>query len=282
MLKLNWGYNVLGQLLGAPVVEDQSKRRLTPRRENAEITDERSSRATEMDQYPQLEDPDESEPFIPEESYTEDKSPHSNISEENELPLVPLPPKSPVLRFTRWTIFGVYRRIFLCVVLLNIWQGHRIITMKRRSKYSPLLVDMSTAAAANMFLAILMRQDYVLNLLFKITWCVPFRAPLRLRRSLAKIYEYGGLHSGAAFCSVIWWTLLSLILVHEYWTIRIADPLIMLCTFIVVGISWAMLITAYPTMRASRHNTFEVIHRFGGWAVLALFWPELWLFTRKY
>ena len=115
--------------------------------------------------------------------------------------------------------------------------------MKRRSKYSPLLVDISTAASANMLIAILIRQDYVLNTLFKLTWFIPFWFPLRVRRSLAKLYEYGGLHFGAAVCSVLFFTLLSAILIWEFITIRIADPLIMMCTFTVICILWASLMS---------------------------------------
>jgi len=239
-----------------------------------------ATKLLEMDPIVRSEEDREAEPFLAEEEVlTDSKFYNASTSAEPILPIA-LPPKGRFLRFARWTVFGVYRRIFLSIFIVNIWQGHRIITMKRRSKYSPLLVDISTAASANMLLAILMRQDYIINLLFKICWFVPFWAPLRLRRSLAKIYEYGGLHSGAAVCSVLWFTLLAGILTWEFVTIRIADPLIILWSFVVVGVLWTMLITAYPTFRASRHNTFENIHRFGGWAVLVIFWPELWLFTR--
>ena len=234
-----------------------------------------------MGPYLKMDETAEDEPFLSDERYTEDKFPSSSSS---QIDLVssehPLPPRNSFLRFTRYTVFGVYRRIFLVVFIINIYHGHHILTMKRRSKYSPLLVDISTAASANMLVAILIRQDYIINTLFRLCWLVPFRIPLRIRRSLAKMYEYGGLHSGAAVCSVLWFSLLSAILTWEFMTIRIADPLIMMCTFTVVGILWAMLITAYPRIRAWRHNTFENVHRFGGWAVLGLFWPELYLFTR--
>lgn len=231
----------------------------------------------EMGSYAIMDENLESEPFLTENREAEIKT---GIRSVEILPDIKLPPRGKVLRFARWTVFGVYRRIFLAVVLLNIWHGHKIITMKRRSKYSPLLVDISTAAAANMLVAVLIRQDYIINTLFRLCWFVPFWMPLRIRRSLAKMYEYGGLHSGTAFCSVMWFSLLSAILTWEFITIRIADPLIMMCTFLVIGILWAMLITAYPAFRSWKHNTFEIIHRFGGWAVLGLFWPELWLFTR--
>jgi hypothetical protein len=231
----------------------------------------------EMDTYLK-DDNGEEEPFLSDPSYTEAKISRPSIDHVLSRPT--LPPRGRLLRFARYTIFGVYRRIFLAVFVINAYHGLKIVTMKRRSKYSPLLVDTSTAAAANMLVAILIRQDYVLNILFRLCWFIPFSTPLRIRRSIAKIYEYGGLHSGAAVCSVLWFSLLSAILTWEFITIRIADPLIMMCTFTVIAILWAMLITAYPQVRSWRHNTFENVHRFGGWIVLGLFWPELYLFTR--
>lgn len=234
----------------------------------------------EMNTYSKADDANEEEPFLSK-PYGEAKSSSSSAhATESGSLAVALPPRNRWLRFSRFTVFGVYRRIFLAVFIINAYYGHDILTKKRRSKYSPLLVDISTAASANMLIAILVRQDYVLNSMFWLTWFVPFAMPLRVRRSIAKIYEYGGLHSGAAVCSVLWFSLLGAILTWEFINLRIVDPFIMIFTFAVVAILWAMLIVAYPKIRAKRHNTFENVHRFGGWIVLGIFWPELWLFTR--
>ena len=234
-----------------------------------------------MDQYLNMDEASEVEPFLQETGYPESKllSP-SSFDEEDELSAHTLPPRGRLLRFTRWTVFGVYRRIFLTVFLFNAYHAHKIITMKRKSKYSPLLVDLSTAAAANMLVTILIRQEYVLNSLFRLCWFVPFATPLRIRRSIAKIYEYGGLHSSTAVCSVMYFSLITAILAREWYTFRIRDPWIITCSFTVIAILWTMVIVAYPTIRARRHNAFEMLHRFGGWVVLGVFFPELWLFTR--
>src|SRR6187402_3228915 len=106
-------------------------------------------RGMELSTLLQTDEGSENEPFLTEEVFTDSKFSNANTSVEPILP-VALPPKGRFLRFARWTVFGVYRRIFLSIFIINIWQGHRIITMKRRSKYSPLLVDISTAASANM------------------------------------------------------------------------------------------------------------------------------------
>jgi hypothetical protein len=232
------------------------------------------SMAMELESYPMSEV--EQEPLLPDTQKEQDPPPIKLLNIETPA----LPPRSRVLQFTRNPAFSVYRRIFLSIFLINIYHAHHIITMRRRSKYSPLLVDLSTAASANMLVAILVRQDYILNTLFRLCWLIPFVTPLRIRRSIAKIYEYGGLHSGAAVCSVLYFSLLSAILTREYMTFRIADPLIMISTFTIVAILWCMLIAAYPTIRSKRHNIFEATHRFGGWIVLGTFFPQLWLFTR--
>jgi hypothetical protein len=113
----------------------------------------------------------ESEPFLLEDRERDVKTADPSVE---ILPDIRLPPRGRILEITRWKVFGVYRRIFLAVVLLNIWHGHKIITIKRRSKYSPLLVNISTAAAANMLVAVLIRQDYIINTLFRFCWFVPF------------------------------------------------------------------------------------------------------------
>lgn len=222
----------------------------------------------------------EEEPFLSSLREPEIKPLSASVGANDEFLDYSLPPRGNVLRFTRWTIFGVYRRLFMTVFIFNAYHAHKIITMQRKSKYSPLLVDISTAAAANMLAAILIRQEYILNSLFRVCWFVPHATPLRIRRSIAKIYEYGGFHSSTAICSVLYFSLLSAILAREWMTFRIVDPLIIACSLVVMVILWTMVIVAYPTIRAHRHNTFEMFHRFGGWIVLAVFWPELWLFTR--
>jgi len=227
-----------------------------------------------------IDETDEEEPFLSIPKYSEIKLPSISAGVNDELLDHSLPPRGKLLRFTRWTVFGVYRRLFMTVFIFNAYHAHKIITMKRKSKYSPLLVDLSTAAAANMLAAILIRQEYVLNTLFRLCWLVPHSTPLRIRRSLAKIYEYGGFHSSTAICSVLYFSHLSAILAREWVTYRIVDPLIITCSLAVMIILWTMVIVAYPAIRARRHNAFEMLHRFGGWAVLAIFWPELWLFTR--
>jgi NAD(P)H-flavin reductase len=118
----------------------------------------------------------------------------------------------------------------------------------------------------------------------RITWLIPHTAPLRLRRILAKIYELGGVHSGAAVSSIIWFAIFTGFLTKEMidfstpqWTVK--QPAIVTMSYTLLLILLLLALTAYPTARFMAHNTFENVHRWGGWFSLALFWVELVLFA---
>jgi NAD(P)H-flavin reductase len=111
---------------------------------------------------------------------------------------------------------------------------------------------------------------------------MPVSAPLYIRRVLCKVYEYGGIHSGAAICSVIWFILFTAIFTRDFVlspSSRIKFPAILVTTYILLVFLLMLVTTAYPKFRMTSHNTFENFHRWGGWFSLALFWVELLLFA---
>lgn len=185
--------------------------------------------------------------------------------------------KNRVFRHARHTFINVYRRLFSIVFVANIIG--LVVVLVRNADSSPPLSDLATAASANVMVALLIRQDYVVNVLFKICWCVPLSAPLRLRRLLAKVYEYGGVHSGAAASSVMWFAALTAFLTKQFVYTQLRDVPIMTFTYVLLGLLVAIVITAYPKFRFRSHNTFENVHRWAGWSSLLLFWVELVLFA---
>ncbi|MGC7097856.1 hypothetical protein ACPZ19_24565 [Amycolatopsis lurida] len=116
--------------------------------------------------------------------------------------------------------------------------------------------EASSMVLANFTLAVLVRQQYVINLLFRLATSVPKHWPLRVRWTMGKVYHFGGSHVGASLCATAWFpfTAPSLVL-----------------TWVIVGLLAAMIVLALPSWRARHHDWFERSHRFGGWAVLALF-----------
>lgn len=185
----------------------------------------------------------------------------------------------PWLRHARHTFGNVYRRLFTVVFISNMIAF--IIILSKSPKPSEIAIsNVATASAANISVAIMIRQEYVINLLFKLCWSVPKSAPLRLRRMLAKVYEFGGVHSGTGVCSTIWFILFTALLTRQAATKVMQDPAVLTITYILLTLLLAIIIFAYPTLRSRKHNTFENVHRFAGWAALILFWVELVLYSK--
>lgn len=206
-------------------------------------------------------------------------SPLSPSAEKYSLPL-PQKRQPRLFRHARHTFLNVYRRLFSLVSIANLI-GLIVVLVRNAGSSSPPLSDLATAASANVMVALLIRQDYIVNILFKICWSIPLWAPLRVRRSLAKIYEYGGVHSGTGFCSVLWFAILTGYLTKDFLSGLLKDAAIMTFTYILLTLLLAIVITAYPRIRFMSHNTFENVHRWAGWGSLLLFWAELVLFANN-
>lgn len=130
-------------------------------------------------------------------------------------------------------------------------------------------------ALANFTLAVLVRQQYVINALFWLATRAPVTWPLRIRWTLAKVYHFGGLHVGGATAGTLWFLGLLPVLVGA----GAPGPVLA-----VSGALGALLLvmtgTALPPYRNRFHDQFEKIHRFGGWTVLLLFWVQTVLVVR--
>lgn len=195
---------------------------------------------------------------------------------------LPVKRQTRVIRHARHTFLNVYRRLFSFVFIANLVGLAGLLSKHHHWLQNPPLSAFATAAAANILVALLIRQDYIVNLCFKATWLIPISAPLRVRRVLAKVYEYGGVHSGAAISSVMWFALLTGFLTNEYAAGHVApDPAaITVFSYALLLLLFALCVTAYPRFRFASHNTFEQVHRWAGWFSLALFWVEIILFAR--
>ncbi|KAF8849268.1 nonribosomal peptide synthetase 12 [Acephala macrosclerotiorum] len=187
-----------------------------------------------------------------------------------------LPPKKGRhgLRALRHRIFSLYRRLFSMVFVGNIIA---VLSMIGLGKTGHALQNVSTAVAANLCMAVLMRQEHVINLLFTIACSVPTSSPLWLRRNCAKVYHIGGLHSGCAVASTIW-----LVIFTAGTTIVHTDATVLVVSYLIIALLLAMLVFAHPTMRQKYHDKFELVHRFAGWTALALFWAQTLVFANDF
>ncbi|MFF5492506.1 hypothetical protein [Streptomyces aquilus] len=169
-----------------------------------------------------------------------------------------LPPLTPRLRrLLKHPRLMHYNRLWALVLLANgafLW-----------ASWTPSTRTMSHMALADLALAVLARQQYVINLFFRLATWAPTSWPLKVRWTLGKVYHFGGLHVGGALAGTTWF-LAATISTHNTRQATVGWALLTLLTLIIA--------TALPPFRSRHHDHFEKIHRFGGWTALALFWTH--------
>lgn len=194
------------------------------------------------------------------------------------LPALPLKKDRPILRRIRHNLITVYQRLFSIVFFANIIAFVVLLVQYRNGQPSgPPLSNIANAAAANILGAILIRQEYVINALYNICCWTPTSWPLRIRRIIAKLYHFGGVHSGCAVSAVAWFILYTVLLTRDYVTGSFNEPAILAITYILLILFFAICIFAIPKFRVFSHNTFEAVHRFAGWTSVGLFWVDILL-----
>jgi hypothetical protein len=192
------------------------------------------------------------------------------------------PPTAPLRRILKHPRLMHHNRLVALVLAANLallvhaltaggwWSGGHIE-----------LGAISAAVLANFALAILIRQQYVINLLFWLATRAPTHWPLRIRWTLAKVYHFGGLHVGGALAGTMWFFVLTVSTTLA--TLR-GDPAVsaglLVVSYALLALLVAIVVMARPSYRARRHDHFERIHRFGGWTALVLFWTQTVLTLR--
>lgn len=171
----------------------------------------------------------------------------------------------------RWHVCSVYRRMFACIFVSNmaVVVG---LAIGDRLDYQPC----ATAAAINILVAILARQEHVVNILFLLATGLPTSLPIAVRRRAAKVYSYGGVHSGCAVAGTCWYIAFTGLVTKAMLDNRKLLPVTVL-SYVIEALLLLMVVFAYPRMRTKFHNHFEMTHRFAGWTVVAVYWAQICL-----
>ena len=195
---------------------------------------------------------------------------------QNDLP----EPKNRWIRLWATPTMMHYNRLIALVVVVNLAIfGFGAVQGGWLASSPTALGILSNLVILNFSMAILMRQQYVINLLFKIATSAPKHWPLSIRRRLGKIYHFGGMHVGGVAVGTIWF----MVFVGSL-TYRLAQGLpgvslaTAIVTYLLLTVLVFMVIMALPPLRARFHNRFELSHRLGGWSALILFWVQTVLF----
>ncbi|KAI1085510.1 hypothetical protein F5B20DRAFT_5953 [Whalleya microplaca] len=201
----------------------------------------------------------------------------SQLAEGNPSPALPPKRGTQLYRWLRWGFGSVYRRIFTLVYLVNlavlaVLIGHEALGQKDGLTYD----NASIAVSANLLASLFVRNEHIVNAMFIVFCTWSKHAPLPVRRLCAKIYSYGGVHSGGGISATFWYTAYLVMVTREFAVpnIPLIRGYILLVSYMVVILLIAILVFAYPRIRILMHNWFEGIHRFLGWSVILLFWAQ--------
>ncbi|MDT5234387.1 MAG: hypothetical protein QOD36_2987 [Mycobacterium sp.] len=138
-------------------------------------------------------------------------------------------------------------------------------------------------AQVNLAVAVLVRQQYVVNALAWLVTRPPTSWPLRTRWMLGKYYHFGGVHVGSAVAGTLWYLALVVTLLHDAITGvgEVSHAHVIVAATIVTAFA-VMIVMALPRLRAAQHDRFEVTHRFCGWIALVLVWVNMMLFVHSH
>lgn len=187
-----------------------------------------------------------------------------------------LPPKKhgKWTRHLQHTIFTTYRRLFTVVFTANLI-AVIVLASQRKLIGTQHMTTIAVAASANLFIATAIRQEYIINIVFRTCWLIPLSAPLAVRRILAKCYEYGGVHSGAAISGTMWFILLAINIWRSFAVRELNSVPVVITTLLLMTFFCLIITFAHPRLRTSMHDVFERTHRWAGWASLSVFWVEI-------
>ncbi|KAK6225436.1 AMP-binding enzyme [Colletotrichum tabaci] len=167
----------------------------------------------------------------------------------------------------------VYRRLFTIVGALNV---AAVVALAFAGFQRTWLGNLT---AINLLVAVLARQDFVINALYAVTCNVPKSWPLAVRKRCAKIFHFGGVHSGAAVSAGAW--LLATNISDEVCQFAVCpawgyqSTASKVVSWMLTGLFTVTIALAWPAFRKTHHDLFEKTHRFVGWTMLGLFWVQI-------
>lgn len=184
--------------------------------------------------------------------------------------------KSLLRRIWSYPAMEHYYRLVIVVLATNLMTlAYGVVAGGWFQSDSIALQTLSNMVVLNLTVAVLVRQQYVINLLFWLATRAPTSWPLAIRWHLGKIYHHGGLHSGSAMAATTWFAIFTGALAYSYQhQMASISPSTLGITYAILALLMLIIFMALPNIRKKYHNAFEKTHRFGGWSVLALFWTQ--------
>ncbi|KAH8800122.1 hypothetical protein DL96DRAFT_863515 [Flagelloscypha sp. PMI_526] len=199
---------------------------------------------------------------------------YSSTNTLSESSAIPQKCGNRLYRYLRWNFGSVYRRIFTLAFIGNIIT---IVVLAARSGLKgPQFTyqEAATAVSANILAGIIVRNEHFVNAIFLVFGSWPKPLPFVVRRHFAKVYSYGGIHSGCNVAATIWFIAFIILFQLDFDASNksIVRDFILLVSYCILLLLVLILVCAHPNFRIRRHNSFENVHRFMGWSSVLLFW----------
>jgi len=120
-------------------------------------------------------------------------------------------PDSPCTKLQRykdltWHRFLIsYRSIFGFVFGLNVLALFLVLYYKNPDQNAEYYRQwIPVCSSVNFLSGSLVRNEYFVNMIFKVMLLAPLSLPLRIRHVFAQVHHYGGLHSGCHTAGTMW------------------------------------------------------------------------------
>ncbi len=186
-------------------------------------------------------------------------------------PLELRPPASRLLKHPRlmhyFRLIAVVLLVNVAVLLSHLDEGDWAVDDGSAA------TAMSNLAVVNITVAVVFRQQHVVNALYALASRLPRSWPKRVRWTASKVHHIGGVHVGAATAGTLWLVGSTVVLVVARGRDATAVPLsTLVLSVLLVGLTVVIVACAVPVVRTRWHNVFETTHRLGGWTAVILFW----------
>ena len=182
--------------------------------------------------------------------------------------------KGPLYRLLRNPALMPYHRLAVLVFAMNVFAFLQLAESVSFIHHQIPLPWLLYLTLANFGVGIFIRQQQVINLLFKMATSAPKSWPLSIRWALGKVYQFGGIHVGGYFSGTLWLTLFLFTATWGPESSFIVPSAVKVLGFFHLCVLLCVMYVALPHYRMVKHNSFEVISRFGNWLSLGLFWCQ--------
>jgi hypothetical protein len=175
---------------------------------------------------------------------------------------------------------SAYTMIFATVFILNV-VGLALVARFRLPWLDVTFIygRIPIFVSGNFFIGVLVRNEHIVNAMFRTMHAIPTNWPLNIRRYCALIYQYGGIHAGCNVAATMWYIFFAVLVIMNVTNEKVGE--IWVASLILMVITLTLVVTlvlfAIPCLRKAWHDGFEAVHRQGGWVILLIFWAQIFL-----